>query len=556
MARFQEIYSGIDKYYLKTSWTKFASIFDASTHITALKFQTDSSIPFYLSYRTYNKGKGWLPYVSSKDSGEYAGFGTADTRYVQAVGIKVLDSATGVSLDKNYIVMYRVFTNDKWLPWVSNATPELMYAVFNEFNLGGSLDTSSGNAGLAGTDHVLTRFQIRIFKDNNLSEDTDSFTGGEINTGMSYLVDSEWKSFTDRVTASHIDGLKIQTSTNRDYYLLYKTWNEGKTGYYPAVKSTEDDYAGSPGKPIQKVNIQVCKNDGTKLGSGVIVMYRACVEGEWLSWVSNAEPEWMRSVQTKYGLGGTLDTELTYAGSDGKNIEGIEIRIFEDDSTDAGAGSFIGGETAISMRYMADSSSNWKSFNGKVLASPIDGLEIRTSATDYYLLYKTWNEGKTGYYPAVKSTDDDYAGTPGKPIQRLNIKVYKNDGTQLTSGVVIMYRAYVDGKWLPWVSNADPEWMTSVKSQYNLDGTLDVESGYAGISGKNIAGIEIRVFEGSTVALPEEELQGTEAQATLSYLKDGSWKTFSKKVQASGIDGIKIQTSASKSYYLDRKSVV
>lgn len=554
MARFQEIYSGIDNYYLKTSWTKFASIFDASTHITALKFQTDSSIPFYLSYRTYNKGKGWLPYVSSKDSGEYAGFGTADTRYVQAVGIKVLDSATGVSLDKNYIVMYRVFTNDKWLPWVSNATPELMYAVFNEFNLGGSLDTSSGNAGLAGTDHVLTRFQIRIFKDNNLSEDTDSFTGGEINTGMSYLVDSEWKSFTDRVTASHIDGLKIQTSTNRDYYLLYKTWNEGKTGYYPAVKSTEDDYAGSPGKPIQKVNIQVCKNDGTKLGSGVIVMYRACVEGEWLPWVSNAEPEWMRSVQTKYGLGGTLDTELTYAGSDGKNIEGIEIRIFEDDSTDAGAGSFIGGETAISMRYMADSSSNWKSFNGKVLASPIDGLEIRTSATDYYLLYKTWNEGKTGYYPAVKSTDDDYAGTPGKPIQRLNIKVYKNDGTQLTSGVVVMYRAYVDGKWLPWVSNADPEWMTSVKSQYNLDGTLDVESGYAGISGKNIAGIEIRVFEGSTVALPEEELQGTEAQATLSYLKDGSWKTFSKKVQASGIDGIKIQTSASKSYYLSYKT--
>ena len=33
---------------------------------------------------------------------------------------------------------------------------------------------------------------------------------------------------------------------------------------------------------------------------------------------------------------------------------------------------------------------------------------------------------------------------------------------KLTTGVVVMYRVHVGGRWLPWVSNADPEWMQSV----------------------------------------------------------------------------------------------
>ena len=554
MARFQEIYSGVDKYYLKTSWKKFASIFDASTHITAMRFETTASNPFYLYYRTYNEGKGWLPYVSSKNASDYAGFEATDTRYVQSVGIKVLDAATGVSLDSKYIVMYRAFMNDKWQPWVSNAKPELMYAVFNEFNLGGSLDTASGDAGVPGSAYLLTRFQIRIFKDNGVAEDDESFTGGLVNSEKSYLVGNTWSVFANQATAAHIDGIKLQTGANKGYYLLYKTWHEGRTSYYPAVKSTDNDYAGYPNIPIQKVNIQVCKNDGTAMGSGVIVMYRALVEGVWQPWVSNAYPEWMSSTKAKLGLDGTLNTSGTYAGAEGKNIEGIEIHIYEDDSTDAGVGRFVGSEKTLSMRYMVNSSTNWTAFSSKVLASPIDGIEIKTNETGYYLLYKTWNEGKTGYYPAVKSTDNDYAGYPGKPIQKLNIKVYKNDGTQLTKDVVVMYRAYVDGKWQSWVSNADPEWMVSVKDQFNLDGSLDTAGGYAGVEGKNIEGIEVRLFEGSTLALPEEELPGVETTATMSYLKNGAWTGFNAKVETTGIDGIKIQTAASKSYYLAYKT--
>ncbi len=126
----------------------------------------------------------------------------------------------------------------------------------------------------------------------------------------------------------------------------------------------------------------------------------------------------------------------------------------------------------------------------------INGIKIKTnSSKPYYLLYRTWNQGKSYYYPFVKSTSNDYAGYPGSRVQLLNIQVYSNDDIKLTSGVVVMYRVHVDGDWLPWVSNADPKWMHSVQSKYNLDGTLDTGSSYAGIDGKNINGVEIYIFE-------------------------------------------------------------
>ena len=55
-------------------------------------------------------------------------------------------------------------------------------------------------------------------------------------------------------------------------------------------------------------------------------MYRAYVDGAWLPWVSNAALASMQSVQSKYGLGGSLDGSASFAGKTGKNISGIEIR--------------------------------------------------------------------------------------------------------------------------------------------------------------------------------------------------------------------------------------
>lgn len=295
--------------------------------------------------------------------------------------------------------------------------------------------------------------------------------------------------------ASPIDGIKIQTNSNSDFYLRYKTWNEGQSYYYPEVTSLENDYAGYPNKPIQGLSISAYSKDGTKLTAGVVVMYRAYVDGRWLPWVSNADPEWMQDVQENYNLGGTLDVSSSYAGIIGKNISGVEIYVFNGKSISSSIGNLSGGKVASTLSYI-DEDSNWHSFTSTASSVHINGIKIKTDKDKpYYLLYRTWNEGKSYYYPFVKSTENDYAGYPGGIVQLLNIQVYSKDDVKLTSGVVVMYRVHVGGSWLPWVSNADPKWMRSVQTKYNLGGTLDTGASYAGIDGQNINGVEIYIYE-------------------------------------------------------------
>lgn len=295
--------------------------------------------------------------------------------------------------------------------------------------------------------------------------------------------------------ASPIDGIKIQTNSNSDFYLRYKTWNEGQSYYYPEVTSLENDYAGYPNKPIQGLSISAYSKDGTKLTAGVVVMYRAYVDGRWLPWVSNADPEWMQDVQENYNLGGTLDVSSSYAGIIGKNISGVEIYVFNGKSISSSIGNLSGGKVASTLSYI-DEDSNWHSFTSTASSVHINGIKIKTDKDKpYYLLYRTWNEGKSYYYPFVKSNENDYAGYPGGIVQLLNIQVYSKDDVKLTSGVVVMYRVHVGGSWLPWVSNADPKWMRSVQTKYNLGGTLDTGASYSGIDGKNINGVEIHIYE-------------------------------------------------------------
>ncbi|WP_411676901.1 hypothetical protein [Caproicibacter sp.] len=257
---------------------------------------------------------------------------------------------------------------------------------------------------------------------------TGDFSGDEVTASLSYMADStsNWNDFEKSTVTSHIDGIKIQTGTNKPYYLSYKTWNSGKSSYYPPVKSTVDDYAGSAGKPVQRLNIQAFKNDGTKLSSGVIVMYRAYVNGEWLPWVSNADPEWMRNVRNKYSLGGTLDTGGSFAGIAGEDISGVEIRIFEDDSLNAGTDDFSGDELNLSLSYMADSNNNWTGFSENVTASHIDGIHydegikvnaiskaVRVSTSAIYRLLK--KKQKTGTIePSYENSGRQSEVTPEK----------------------------------------------------------------------------------------------------------------------------------------------
>lgn len=81
--------------------------------------------------------------------------------------------------------------------------------------------------------------------------------------------------------------------------------------------------------------------------------------------------------------------------------------------------------------------------------SSMDGIKIQTNSSEYYLQYRTLNQTQGNYYPYVKSNENDYAGSSGKPIQHLQIQAYKSDGTKLTDGIIVMYRVYVDNNWLP-----------------------------------------------------------------------------------------------------------
>ena len=94
--------------------------------------------------------------------------------------------------------------------------------------------------------------------------------------------------------------------------------------------------------------------------------------------------------------------------------------------------------------------------------------------------------------------ENDYAGSAGKPIQLVSIRAFSKDGTKLTSGVIVMYRAFVGGRWLPWVSNADPQWMQNVKNKFSLDGTLDTTGYYAGLMDKTFPVWKFMFFEDSS----------------------------------------------------------
>ncbi|MEI3552503.1 MAG: hypothetical protein V8Q17_08105 [Acutalibacteraceae bacterium] len=351
--------------------------------------------------------------------------------------------------------MYRAFVGGRWLPWVSNADPQWMQNVKNKFSLDGTLDTTGYYAGLDGQN--ISGLEIHIFEDSSSNPGTGDFSGSEISLSTSYMFDnlSNWNTFDKTVTADHIDGVKIQTDSTHGFYLTYQTWNQGQGGFYPEVTSLQNDYAGSAGKPIQLLSIRAYKSDGTKLTSGVVIMYRALVNGRWLPWVSNADPQWMDSVKSQYNLDGTLDYTSYYAGIDGQNISGLEIRAFVGTTNDTPIEGLAGQEAPPALSYMVDN--NWTNFDKSVIPGRLDGLKIQTDASKpYYITYRTHNQGQGTYYPFVTSRENDYAGSAGKPIQLLSLYAYKNDGTKLVTGVVVMYRAYVEGRWLPWVSNANP----------------------------------------------------------------------------------------------------
>ena len=100
------------RYLVGNTWKNFSSSSTSTeSRIDGVELKTSSSKPYKLHYRTYTRGKGWLPYVTSLDN-DYAGL---PNMAMEALQIRVSDN-NGNFLDSNYVVMYRTCNNGKWLP--------------------------------------------------------------------------------------------------------------------------------------------------------------------------------------------------------------------------------------------------------------------------------------------------------------------------------------------------------------------------------------------------------------------------------------------------------
>lgn len=343
---------------------------------------------------------------------------------------------------------------------------------------------------------------------------------------LSYLSAGGWTYFDAVAECTTITGIRIQSPSGKSYYLKYATQNYGNKYFFDYVKSTDTgaaDYAGSSNisTTVQRIKIEVWDDSGNSLDSKITVMYRVKTAADgWLSWVSNATADEMQSVQAKYDLGGTLDTKSGDAGISGKNITALEIRIFEEDAASSVTPTLGSCETSPSFYYSKDDLT--KNPFSKSAEDQMDCLWIETDPEKPYCLeYRVAASG--GWYSYVSSLNtSDYAGVGGNRITKLNIRVKAKSGCYLAGGVVVMYHAKVNGSWLAWVSNADPEWMAAAQIKYKLTGILDYGSGYAGLSNNDvIEGVEIRVFEENNLN-PEITPHGKKQNNRhIAYLSDG-----------------------------------
>lgn len=131
-----------------------------SWYMDGIRLRTDSQY-YYLEYKArYSGNSTWLPSVKSTDYGDYAGiYG----KHMTNVSVKVYNKINKMYDERDYVVMYRAMSGDKWCSWVSNATPDAMRIIKEQFSLSGELDTVSTDAG-DSTLGVINAIQIRVFE--------------------------------------------------------------------------------------------------------------------------------------------------------------------------------------------------------------------------------------------------------------------------------------------------------------------------------------------------------------------------------------------------------
>ncbi len=204
----------------------------------------------------------------------------------------------------------------------------------------------------------------------------------------------------------------------------------------------------------------------------------------------------------------------------------------------------------------------WRSFtDGVAIADDISAIRIQTPGKSYAIVYKTHNSGKASFYPEVRSDNsgsEEYAGVLGtRTVMNIGLRVVDSANNKVNTGIVVMYRAMIDNVWQPWVSNANPDWMRSVKIKYRLEGELNTSGGNAcgSNAAKNISGIEIRVFEESS-AVTRIEPTGNYKIIDASHIYQmNNWPTGCESVSsvmALNYAGVNVSVDTFIDSYLDK----
>ncbi len=210
------------------------------------------------------------------------------------------------------------------------------------------------------------------------------------NFTQQYRSDSTWFSLTLSVSVASMNSIKLQTS-DQPYYLNYRTRNRGKDWLSYVLSTSTADFAGWKGYPVTALEIQMFNSSGKRLFEKYIVMYRAKVAGDWLSWVSNASLDIMEEIQYEQSLGGSLDGASTFSGWESKgDIQAIDIRIYKDNGTTTGE--IFPPNVDFTQQYRTNTT--WMNLTSAVTVASLNSIRLQTRNKPFYLKYRTRNRGK------------------------------------------------------------------------------------------------------------------------------------------------------------------
>lgn len=323
----------IRQFLLGSSWSSIVPS-DNQQPICGIRLYT-GSLPCVIQYQTLHADHGWLPEKYSYENSFSGKIGSS----IQAVSMKHTGISPGNHPGRDMILLYRIKSSSGWFPWNSNADLETLQCLQKEKRLGGSLP--SGDYQEQFVMKGITNLDIRLYQDKAYSSSQTPlcFSPGGIEAAeiqQEYMKDSVWNAFKEEEPPGIMHGIRLYTP-DKPYYLRYRTYNK-EIGWFPYVSSHIPDYSGRAGREVEAIQIQLFDHDGKKLHTKHVVMYRACVEGIWLPWISNASVEIMERIQLAHGLEGEVSDIFAFTGypASGKPINDLEVRIYEYVSTVSG----------------------------------------------------------------------------------------------------------------------------------------------------------------------------------------------------------------------------